>query len=180
MLLNCLGPESLERYNNFEMEEGQGQTYKAVKGKNGQCIQTNAIGLENKKLKVNRKELLTTQDLQEKFRNVFEGVGSYNTQYHIQLNEEAVPVIQPPPRVPPASMPELKKKLKEMEDNGIIEPVNEPTEWVHNLVIAQKPHGSLQLCLDPKVRNNITSNGKYLRFQHLNSLNWEARKCSPF
>ncbi|GFS20136.1 Pol polyprotein [Elysia marginata] len=123
------------------------------KEKNGRCIQTNSISLENEKRKVNRTELLTTQDLQEKFKDVFEGVGSYNTQYHIQLKEEAVPVMQPPRRVPPAIMPELKKKLKEMEDNGIIEPVNEPTEWVHNLVTAQKPDGSLRLCLDPKVLN---------------------------
>ncbi|GFO32908.1 retrovirus-related pol polyprotein from transposon 297-like protein [Plakobranchus ocellatus] len=50
-------------------------------------------------------------------------------------------------------MPELKKKLKEMEENGIIEVVDEPTEWVHNLAIAQKPDGSLQLCLDPKALN---------------------------
>ncbi|GFR99848.1 transposon Ty3-I Gag-Pol polyprotein [Elysia marginata] len=50
-------------------------------------------------------------------------------------------------------MPELKKKLKEIEDNGITEPMNEPSEWVHNLAIAPKPDGSLRLCLDPKVLN---------------------------
>ncbi|GFR63519.1 Pol polyprotein [Elysia marginata] len=33
MLLNCIGPESLERYNNFELEEGEGQTYNAVVSK---------------------------------------------------------------------------------------------------------------------------------------------------
>ncbi|GFO05738.1 retrovirus-related pol polyprotein from transposon 297-like protein [Plakobranchus ocellatus] len=93
------------------------------------------------------------QDLQEKFPDLFEGVGSYNAQYHIHLKEEAVPVIQPPRRVPPAIMPELIKKLKEMEENGIIEVVDEPTEWVHNLVIAQKPDGSLRLFLDPKALN---------------------------
>ncbi|GFS12730.1 Pol polyprotein [Elysia marginata] len=154
MLLNCLGPESLERYNNFELEEDEGQTYDAVvKGKEWTVHTKKCNKLGKRKRKVNRTELLTKQDLQEKFKDVFEDVGSYNTQYHIQLKEEAVPVIQPPRRVPPAIMPELKKKLKEMEDNGIIEPVNEPTEWVHNLVIAQKPDGSLRLCLDPKVLN---------------------------
>ncbi|GFN76078.1 retrovirus-related pol polyprotein from transposon 297-like protein [Plakobranchus ocellatus] len=55
-------------------------------------------------------------------------------------------------------MPELKKKLKEMEENGIKEVVDEPTEWVHNLVIAQKLEGSFRLCLDPKALNkNIKS-----------------------
>ncbi|GFO05437.1 Pol polyprotein [Plakobranchus ocellatus] len=123
------------------------------KGKNGQHIQANAIDLVKKEKTNKRPSPLTKQDLQEQFPDLFEGVGSYNAQYHIHLKEEAVPVIQPPRRVPPAIMPELKKKLKEMEENGIIEVVDEPTEWVHNLVIAQKPDGSLRLCLDPKALN---------------------------
>ena len=31
---------------------------------------------------------------------------------------------------------------------------DEPTDWIHNLVIAQKQDGSLRLCLDPKELNN--------------------------
>ncbi|GFO15056.1 retrovirus-related pol polyprotein from transposon 297-like protein [Plakobranchus ocellatus] len=123
------------------------------KGKNGQHIQANAIDLVKKEKTNKRPSPLTKQDLQEQFPDLFEGVVSYNAQYHIHLKEEAVPVIQPPRRVPPAIMPELKKKLKEMEENGIIEVVDEPTEWVHNLVIAQKSDGSLRLCLDPKALN---------------------------
>ncbi|GFO10751.1 hypothetical protein PoB_003725600 [Plakobranchus ocellatus] len=116
------------------------------KGKNGQHIQANAIDLVKKEKNNKWPNPLTKQELQEQFPDLFEGVGSCNAQYHIHLKEEAVPVIQPPRRVPPAIMPELKKKLKKMEENGITEVVDEPTEWVHNLVIAQKPDGSLRLC----------------------------------
>ncbi|GFN85447.1 hypothetical protein PoB_001195300 [Plakobranchus ocellatus] len=111
------------------------------KGKNGQHIQANAIDLVKKEKTNKRPNPLTKQDLQEQFPDLFEGLGSYNAQYHIHLKEKAVPVNQPPRRVPGAIMPELKQKLKEMEENGIIEVVDEPTEWLHNLVIAQKPDG---------------------------------------
>ena len=39
---------------------------------------------------------------------------------------------------------ELDKMLK----LGIIVPVNEPTEWVNQLVVAEKPNGKLRICLD--------------------------------
>ena len=36
---------------------------------------------------------------------------------------------------------------------GIIVPVNEPTEWVNQLVVAEKPNGKLRICLDPHDHN---------------------------
>ena len=32
---------------------------------------------------------------------------------------------------------------------GIIAPVNEPIEWVNELVVTEKPNGKLRICLDP-------------------------------
>ena len=31
----------------------------------------------------------------------------------------------------------------------IITPIEEPTDWVSSLVIAEKPNGQLRICLDP-------------------------------
>ena len=36
---------------------------------------------------------------------------------------------------------------------NVIEKVNEPTDWVNSLVIAEKPNGKLRLCFDPKELN---------------------------
>ena len=47
----------------------------------------------------------------------------------------------------------LKKELEQMEKDGIIVKVDQPTEWVSSLVVVEKPDGSLRLCMDPKHLN---------------------------
>ena len=37
-----------------------------------------------------------------------------------------------------------------MQDIGIIEKVNGPTDWVSSIVIVGKPNGDVRICLDPK------------------------------
>ena len=41
----------------------------------------------------------------------------------------------------------------QLERDGIIASVDEPTDWVHNLVITEKRNGSLRICLDPRPLN---------------------------
>jgi hypothetical protein len=41
-----------------------------------------------------------------------------------------------------------------MAQQGVIEHVDRPTEWVNSLVVAEKRDKSLRLCLDPKQLNN--------------------------
>ena len=36
-----------------------------------------------------------------------------------------------------------------MVKDNIIEPVDEPTEWVNSLVVIEKPKRSIRLCIDP-------------------------------
>ena len=43
-----------------------------------------------------------------------------------------------------------------MRKLDIIEPVNEPTEWVNTLIIIEKPNGKLRICQDPKHLNQAT------------------------
>ena len=40
-----------------------------------------------------------------------------------------------------------------MLENGILDWVNEPTDWVNSMVVREKPDGSLRICLDPKDLN---------------------------
>ena len=37
-----------------------------------------------------------------------------------------------------------------MVKQGIIVPVDEPTDWVNSLIVRKKPNGSLWIYLDPK------------------------------
>ncbi len=45
-------------------------------------------------------------------------------------------------------MSKLKVKLEELEVEGIISKVENPKNWVSNLVVIEKTDGSLRLCLD--------------------------------
>ena len=36
-----------------------------------------------------------------------------------------------------------------MEKNDIIDQVDEPSDWVHSMVIVEKRDGKLRICLDP-------------------------------
>lgn len=44
---------------------------------------------------------------------------------------------------------------------GIIETINEPTDWVNSLVIVQKKDGNIRLCLDPKPLNECIKRSHY-------------------
>ena len=63
------------------------------------------------------------------------------------------PVIHASRRVPVALRPKLKEELERMKKLDIIEPVNEPSDWVSSLVIVQKTNGSVRVCLDPSDLN---------------------------
>ncbi|XP_062542260.1 uncharacterized protein K02A2.6-like [Armigeres subalbatus] len=47
----------------------------------------------------------------------------------------------------------LKTELQSMEAEGIISPVDYPTDWINNMQIVEKSDGSLRICLDPKPLN---------------------------
>ena len=64
-----------------------------------------------------------------------------------------MPVKEPPRRVQFGLQDRLKLKLDLMEKHKVMQKVNKPTDWVHNLVIAEKKDGSLRLCLDPRELN---------------------------
>ncbi|RWS08042.1 uncharacterized protein B4U80_05359, partial [Leptotrombidium deliense] len=80
--------------------------------------------------------------------------------HKIQLKDGAKPRIVATRRIPVALRDKVKAALDELEAKGIIEKVNEPTEWINGLVTVQKPDGSVRLCLDPVFLN------KYIQRQH--------------
>ena len=46
-------------------------------------------------------------------------------------------------------------KLDQMEAEGIIVPVTEPTEWVSRMLVASKPEGDIRICLDPSELKSV-------------------------
>ena len=48
-----------------------------------------------------------------------------------------------------------------MVKQGIIVPVDEPTDWVNSLVVRSSPNGNLRICLDPKDTNKAIKREHY-------------------
>eukprot|EP00112_Aurelia_sp_Birch-Aquarium-sp1_P019543 Seg4849.1 transcript_id=Seg4849.1/GoldUCD/mRNA.D3Y31 product="putative protein K02A2.6" protein_id=Seg4849.1/GoldUCD/D3Y31 len=89
----------------------------------------------------------------ETYEDVFEGLGTFSTPYEIQLKADEKSFIQPTRTVPYTKQAKWKELLDKMTTQGIIADVDQPTDWVNNLVITEKPDGSMKICLDPKPLN---------------------------
>ena len=99
----------------------------------------------------------TSQELKEEvFQNcaqVFIGLRRLEKPYHIEIDPTVSPVINPPRTIPCALRERVKAELDDMEKLGVICKVEEPTDWVNSMAIAEKPDGSLRICLDPRHLN---------------------------
>lgn len=94
------------------------------------------------------------------YSDVFKGIGKIKMKHKIRLRSDAIPKIHPPRKVPIGLHEQLKEKLDELEAQGMIAKVTEPTAWVNSLVIVRKNNGDLRLCLDPSDLN------KYIEREH--------------
>ena len=104
----------------------------------------------------------TAQEIIEEYRDVFEGdLGTLEGLQHLDVDPSVPPTIAPSRRVPFAIKPKLKTELDRLTDIGVLVPVDEPTDWVSNLVIATKESGDLRLCLDPQQLNKALKRERY-------------------
>ena len=85
----------------------------------------------------------------DEFTDVFEGLGCVEGEYNIKLKADSHPTIQPQRNVPFRLRDKLKATLDDLERKDIITKVEEPVDWVNNLVIVEKPNNTPRLCLDP-------------------------------
>lgn len=69
------------------------------------------------------------------------------------MKENSQPVSSGCRRVPEALKARLKDAFFDLENRGIISKIEEPTDWVNNIVIVEKPSGALRICLDPTQLN---------------------------
>ena len=65
------------------------------------------------------------------------------------MDPEVTPVHAPRHRVPVAKLDRVNDELKRLFDEGIIRQVTQPTEWLSNKLVKEKPSGKLRICIDP-------------------------------
>ena len=72
-------------------------------------------------------------DLQMLYPNGFDGIGTFEGEYHIVTEPNVPPVIHAPRKFPIHVKDGIMKKLDEMISLGVIKPVTEPTDWVSSV-----------------------------------------------
>ena len=91
---------------------------------------------------------LPKEELLSKYHEVFTGLGHIGD-VKIMVDPSFKPVQHSPRRVPVALQKEVKNKILELEEKGIIKKAVEPSEWISSMVIVAKPQ-KIRICLDPK------------------------------
>lgn len=77
-------------------------------------------------------------NFRKKNKEVFDGIGSFPDTMKIKLTEGVI---------------SIEETLKLLRCKGIIQPVNEPLQWVNNIAIIEKQNKSLRICIDPNKLN---------------------------
>lgn len=95
------------------------------------------------------------------YRDVFNDLGKLPGEYTIQIKPNAVPVINPPRRLPVSLRSVVKAELDAMVRKQIITQVTEPTPWVSSMVVTQKKDGRVRICLDPQQLNKAIMRSHY-------------------
>ena len=93
-------------------------------------------------------------DLANKYPDVFDnGLGKLPGKVRRHGDPACQPVILPARKVPVSVKEKFKAELKRLQDLKVIAPVDQPTEWVSQFVVAVKKSGDLRVCIDPKPLN---------------------------
>ena len=80
-------------------------------------------------------------------------------EFSIDLLPGTAPISKAPYRMAPVELQELKVQLKEMLDKGFIRPSVSP--WGAPVLFVKKKDGSLRLCIDYRLLNQVTIKNKY-------------------
>ena len=68
---------------------------------------------------------------------------------HIELDPSVTLVHAPTRGVPVTKLNRVDEELKRLCEEGIIRPVTQPTDWLSNMLVKEKPDGKLRICIDP-------------------------------
>ena len=144
-------------YEEFEVLKGDFEPLLGLKS----CVNMNLISridaINNEKHLHNDTEIVK---FKQHYKDVFEGLGKFDKPFKLYLHDKAIPFAAAPRRIPLKLKDKVQNKLNEMENLGVIEKVNEPREWINNIVIVEKGD-KVRICIDPKHLNNALKNFRY-------------------
>lgn len=100
-------------------------------------------------------------DIFTEYADVFEGIGCLEGEHTIRIDENVIPRVHPPRKIPVTLRENLKIELNRMEKLKVIKRIEEPTQWVNPIVIVEKSNGKLRICLDPRDLNTAVMREHY-------------------
>ena len=93
---------------------------------------------------------LTEDDVMEAFKDVHTRLKTLESPLHITLNPNVTPIQAHPHRCPVAKEAKAAEAIRDLEKQGILKKVTEPTPLISNSVSnREKPDESLRVCIDP-------------------------------
>ncbi|MCG8044483.1 MAG: RNase H-like domain-containing protein, partial [Candidatus Thiodiazotropha endolucinida] len=95
-------------------------------------------------------EVISIETVKERYPNLFKELGMMSGEYDITLKEGAKPhALSVPRRVPIPLLPKVRQELDNMEKNGVISRVDQPSDWCAGLVVVPKTEaGKIRICVD--------------------------------
>ena len=112
---------------------------------------------------------LTKESVLKNYSDIFQGLGKFpGDPYKLRLKPDSTPAKHRPQKVPLHLQDAFHEEIKRLVEIDVLEPVNEPTEWVNSFGVVEKqvnvnmsnahnPGHSIkkkiQLCIDPKYLN---------------------------
>ena len=91
-----------------------------------------------------------------KYPELFTGLGKMEHEYTIKLTDDGKPfALTVSRKVPMPLYQETKAEIERMLENGVISPVDEPTEWCAPMVVTPKANNKVRVCVDLTKLNNF-------------------------
>ena len=78
-------------------------------------------------------ESLTKERLVKDYKDVFRGIGDLG-EYHIEIDKSVTPKKNNARKIPAPLKEEVRTKLNQLESDGIIAKVKQPTDWINSIV----------------------------------------------
>ena len=96
----------------------------------------------------------TSSNIIQEFSDIFKDeLGSLPGMIHLTVDPDVTPHISATRKIPVNLKRKIKMELDAMVEEGVIEQVNEPTDWVSSLTYVVKRNGKLRICIDPRPLN---------------------------
>ena len=99
-------------------------------------------------------------DIKDMYPELETTTGTLPGTYSINIYPTIPPVVHGPRRQPQALHKQIVDKLKEMESQGHIAKVTEPTDWVSSMITVVT-NGKVRICIDPKDLNKAVRRENY-------------------